>query len=63
MTIQQLTLLSFKVGPTNFATSEISVLRQELAFFVSLFTSIAKRFMFNEAGFMDPSLDCDEFVF
>ena len=43
VTFQQLWLLNFKDGPRNFATSKISVLRQERTSFSFLFTTIAKR--------------------
>ena len=56
-------LLNFKDGPRDLATSKISVLRQEHKFLNFLFTTVAKRFFFNAAGFLDLSVDCDEFVF
>ena len=63
VTFQQLWLLNFKDGPRNFATSKISVLRQEWTFCSFLFTTLAKRPFLNVLGFLDPFLDCDEFVF
>ena len=46
------------------ATSKISVLGLEWTFFVfCLFTTIVKRSFVNVAGFLDPSVDCDDFVF
>ena len=62
-TFQQLRLLNFKDRPRNFATSKIRFLRQERTFFSFLFTTITKKYFFNVAGSLDPSLDCDNFVF